>query len=63
MVTPVDVVCGLAVIAYLATWSNSGDAARACVGVAVLAGALLAATGGLTATRRSSVEPVKAVSL
>ncbi|MFT7021344.1 MAG: hypothetical protein ACJA07_000421 [Rhodococcus sp. (in: high G+C Gram-positive bacteria)] len=56
MVTPTDALCGLAVVAYLATWSNNGDAMRAFVGVAVLAVALVSTAGGVTRTRRNSVD-------
>lgn len=55
MVTPADAICGLAVIACLAAWSNNGAAMRAFVGVVVLAVALIATTGGLTRIRRNSV--------
>ncbi|WP_128644989.1 hypothetical protein [Rhodococcus sp. BS-15] len=62
-VTPIDALCWLAIVGYLAAGSNNDDAMRAFAGVAVLTLALAATTGGVTRTRRKSAGTGKAVPL
>lgn len=52
VVTPADAVWALAVIVYVATWSESSDARRAAIGVAVLGAALMATAEGRAGRKR-----------